>query len=273
MMFASRAVKRYEKPMISSRTIWFLQRNMKNQVALKTMQKAIEGNGFEYVTKDIVPFVSNVPPTPTLAPNDKVICWGPSFVPRVTDLQIFSPGIWFDNQKFKWSAYKTNWRDLMMSSDGQVLPLSKAQETLQHTSYFVRPDADLKHFNGGIYGPGKTIHCFPSAPLDFDVVLAEPRNIISEWRFFIVDKFPVSASSYRIDGKPNINGYIPKEAESLVKTACALWAPANVFCLDIGFDGQDYGIIEANCFNASRHYGADSHAIVKAVSQFTALHL
>jgi hypothetical protein len=41
-----------------------------------------------------------------------------------------------------------------------------------------------------------------------------------------------------------------------------------VTCIDIASSGDHFGIVEANCFNASRFYSADVEIVVAAVSSY-----
>jgi hypothetical protein len=101
-------------------------------------------------------------------------------------------------------------------------------------------------------------------------VVADPVRVDAEWRTFVVGGEVVAASSYRRDGAGDINLHVPHAVIDMAFEAAELWMPADVFCLDIALSGDRYGIVEANCFNASRFYGADAAAVLAAVSAFVA---
>jgi hypothetical protein len=46
------------------------------------------------------------------------------------------------------------------------------------------------------------------------------------------------------------------------------WKPAEAYVLDVARSGDRFGIVEANCITAARHYGADSRAIITALSRY-----
>ncbi|NEX94859.1 ATP-grasp domain-containing protein [Caulobacter sp. 17J65-9] len=100
------------------------------------------------------------------------------------------------------------------------------------------------------------------------MVVAPPRTIEAEWRFFIVDREVVGCSEYRRWGAPSIDGPVPHAAIMLAADLAELWGPAPVYCLDLAEADGRIGVVEANCFNASRFYGADAHRVLKAVNAF-----
>ena len=127
--------------------------------------------------------------------------------------------------------------------------------------------APAKAFNGGVY----SIDCPPKLRPHFNhaecTVSAPTLNIVDEYRYFVVGDKIVGASSYRILGSANIEGIVPFEATEVAENAISKWTPDDVFCLDVGFDGSRYGIVEANCFNAARYYGANVIHILKAICE------
>ena len=65
---------------------------------------------------------------------------------------------------------------------------------------------------------------------------------------------------------------MPYAAIDLAADLAAHWSPAEVYCLDLAAAGDRIGIVEANCFNAARFYGADGDAILRAVNAHVLSH-
>lgn len=162
-----------------------------------------------------------------------------------------------------------------MLSVGRVVPAVAAPDVVGAKS-FVRPDEDSKAFDGGLFDAKSMAETIDLALMrgllqpDTPVVVAEPVPVDAEWRTFIVGGEVVAASSYRRDGVGDINLHVPHAVVDLAFEAAERWLPADIFCLDIALSGGRYGIVEANCFNASRFYGADAAAVLSAVSTFVA---
>lgn len=241
---------------------------MKNQLALKGMQDALESLQTSYEKVALVPFSDEIPDVSLPPDRLGVVCWGPSFVPRSLQYRYLSPGIWYHPDAFRWSKCREEWSELMLCPDGSVVSFETAVASLSAKTVFMRPDEDTKAFEGGLYSSTKPPKLQSSFNTLIPVVTANARSIMNEWRFVIVDGKIIAASSYRINGEPIAGGYVPQEASDLAIQALERWRPAEVFCLDVGFDGDRLGIVEANCFNASRLYAMDAHKIISGVNEF-----
>jgi len=256
-------------------TQWILQANHRDQSLIRSMEDALVGMGRSVFKVPLKGYSPDIPDIEGLSPADPVICYGPSFVPRTLRRPEWSPGIFFDPDAFRWSAFQAAWPDLMLSSDAKVVPLSQAGELVAIVgAAFVRPDEDTKAFDGGVFDAAalqeraaaviEKGYATPETP----VVVAPPVEVTDEWRLFIVDGEVVGASSYRHGGRPSTGGHVPHHVIELSFEAARIWRPAPVFCLDFGRAGDRIGIVEANCFNAARFYGADGNAILEAVSDY-----
>ena len=248
--------------------IWLIQSHMQNHGTADQFRRALSNFGLDFISVPLVPFSKDLPQIDLPHDPSNIVCWGPGFIPRMLNYPNLSPGIWYDHEKFRWSAFRLHWQELMMCVDAQVETLDSAVANLTSEPIFMRPDADNKAFTGGLFSNHNRPKSNPMFGQDMAVIVAEPQNIEHEWRFFIVDQKIVAASSYRVAGFPNMEGSIPQAAIELAEAAAEIWCPDDVFCLDIGFNGARYGIIEANCFNASRLYQADPISVIEAVNRF-----
>jgi len=248
--------------------VWLIQSNLKNQTTANQIRATLELLSTDFISVPLVPFSSEIPEIKWPSVPSAVICWGPSFVPRMLNFSHLSPGIWYHQHKFKWSVFHAHWGDLMLSRDGTISTFKSVISNLSSDPIFIRPDEDNKAFTGGVFSADLR----PKLPSSFDenlpVITSRPQRIEHEWRFFIVGKTIAGASSYRVAGVPNTQGLVPEIAINLVKLAINKWRPADVFCLDIGFNGERYGIVEANCFNASRFYQANTVKVIQAINAF-----
>jgi hypothetical protein len=255
-------------------TQWLLQANHPNLSSFREIESVLREQGDDVALVTLKGHSTEIPESLAVDRNRPTVCYGPSFVPRALEYPYLSPGIFFDPATFRWSAFREAWADLMVSAEALVMHLPDAMARISTESSFVRPDEDSKAFDGGLYdtrsltailGPAiQKGHVNDST----EVVVARPIRIETEWRTFIVGGEVVAASSYRHNGIGNIDLHVPHCAIDLAFKAAELWMPADVFCLDIAVSGERYGIVEANCFNASRFYGADARVILDSVSSF-----
>jgi hypothetical protein len=255
-------------------TQWLLQSNHPNLPSIREIETILRDQGHDVLMTALQGHSIEIAETTQLDASRPIVCYGPSFVPRALNYPNLSPGIFFDPATFRWSAFREGWGHLMISEDALLTSLSEAMSRIALQTMFVRPDEDNKVFDGGVFDKNSLEAAVEPAiekgRIDDDtlVVIAEPLRIDAEWRTFIVNGEVVAASSYRKDGVGNVDLHVPYRAIDMAFEAAELWRPAAVFCLDIALSGDRYGIVEANCFNASRFYGADAGAILGSVSAF-----
>lgn len=247
---------------------WIIQENQSGPLGGYGMVEALAASGH-------VPHLvrlergAGVPAIIGLPDEAPIVCHGPGFITRAWGHPRLQPGLFFDPATFRWSAFRAGWGAAMLAADGRVVTLSEALDRLADgASAFIRPDADSKAFDGAVYDAGGLARA-TAALRDADsmpVVVAAPIQVDAEWRFFVIDGEIVACSEYRRWGEPSIEGAVPYAAIDLAAELAARWSPAPVYCLDLAATESRIGVVEANCFNAARFYGADGHAILRAVN-------
>ncbi len=253
-----------------TRIHWVIQENQGDSAQVRSIVEALDAEGHAaYLVRLKKGF--GVPAIPDLPNDGPVVCHGPGLLARAQGHPRLASGLFFDRSTFRWSAFREGWGDSMISQDGRVMALSEAREFLRRSgsSAFVRPDEDSKLFEGGLYDAASfaPVAGHDSTP----VVVATPVQIEAEWRFFIVNREVVGCSEYRRDGRSSIFGSVPHWAIERAAELASRWLPSDVYCLDLATTGDRIGIVEANCFNASRFYGAVTERIVRAVNSYMAL--
>jgi ATP-grasp domain, R2K clade family 3 len=250
---------------------WLLQANLRDQVFLAKLEAALDQLGEDRQRVKLVPFSPEVPALSFEAAERAIVCYGPSFVPRVAAQPSWKPGIFFDEASFRWSVMASHWGELMFSQDGAVTTAGAVLDELtwEPARWFVRPDADSKAFEGGVYEDTATLrhHLGATAPTT-PVIKARPRPVDAEWRCFVIDGEVVDSSEYRRAGRRSLYRTAPPRAIELAERAAAAWVPAQVTCIDIASSGDHFGVVEANCFNASGFYAADPATVVAAVAAY-----
>jgi hypothetical protein len=89
---------------------------------------------------------------------------------------------------------------------------------------------------------------------DLQIVTASPTAIDAEYRLFMVASEVAAASEYRRNGQTSLQGFVPNEAIDLAIEADHTWRPAAAYAIDVARSGERFGIVEANCITAARHY-------------------
>ena len=171
---------------------------------------------------------------------------------------------------FRWTAFRSGWGAAVLSSDGRVMALSDARDYLQNgVTAFVRRDSHSKIFHGGVYdASGLAATTNQAVPDTTPVIVASPLNIEAQWRFFVVNREIVGCSEYRRWGRPSNDEPVPHVAIDLAADLALRWSPSDIYCLDLAVSGDRLGVVEANCFNASRLYSADIERILRTVNGY-----
>ncbi len=248
--------------------LWILQANLRDRALLAELQASLTAAGTEFCTVPVQPFVPELPALPVATDGRPVVCYGASFVPRVARYATWQPGIFFDEATFRWSVMQQHWGDLMFAADGSAMTLAAACDVLASTgaTCFVRPDADNKSFDGGLFDAAALQQL--RVPSDEAVVVAQNRAIDAEWRCFVVAGDIVAASEYRRNGQPSFHPDAPMRVMDVAMAAIERWNPAPVYALDLARSGDTIGVIEANCFSAARFYAADVATVVGAITAY-----
>lgn len=239
-------------------------RDLHRRDALTT---ALDTLGESWNAVHVVPFSPVLPELPAGVDPGAVICLGASFVPRVAD-SAWRPGIFFDVERFRWSAMRAAWADWMLSDDARLCTLGEVLEELADGGErFVRPDADSKSFDGGVYDAATLALRTRAVDRAIAVVAASPRPIDAEWRCIVVAGKIVDGSEYRRAGRRSVYRGVPPAVADLVELAAARWTPAEVVCIDAASSGPRFGIVEANCFSAAGLYAADPVTVLGSIAE------
>jgi hypothetical protein len=249
---------------------WVIQENQGDSAAVRLLCEALTLQGhvchLVWFTKSL-----EIPPIPDLPDCAPVVCYGQGFVTRASHHPRLKSGLFFDPATFCWDAFRVGWHGAMLSSDGRIVTLAEAEALLETgVTAFIRPNADSKIFDGGIYDRRALLalaekSAIPESTL---VVVASPLNLEVEWRFFVVNREIVACTEYRRGNTHSVDGAVPRSAIDLAADLALRWSPADIYCLDLGLAGKVVGVIEANCFNASRFYGASIDRIVRAINLY-----
>jgi hypothetical protein len=247
---------------------WLIQSNMRDQSLRQQIETALDSLGEHHHSVALVPFSREIPELPFSADQRRIVCMGPSFVPRIAIETNWRPGIYFAPETFRWSVMAARWPGLMFTPDGAVTTARQALEELETSGpLFVRPDEDSKAFDGGRYADTSELRAaLGNVDLSVAVVRGRVTSVDAEWRCFVVGREVVDSSEYRRAGSPSFHRGAPPRVLDLVEAALAHWSPADVTCIDVASSGGHFGIVEANCFNAARFYATHAATVLAAVA-------
>jgi hypothetical protein len=148
--------------------------------------------------------------------------------------------------------------------------------------WFMRPDADLKHFSGYVdHSPVLLEHLksmidsykrgeqgsYGLNP-ETKIILATPKTIQAEWRWFIVGGKIISGSLYRAHGQLRKLHEVEPDVLMEAQAIADEWLPYDCVVMDTALVNNRVKVIEFNCINSSGFYENDVSAVFKALWEY-----
>lgn len=172
-------------------------------------------------------------------------------------------GVFYDYEKFD-QAYYAELDLPLLNSDAEYIPVELNLNTTFSEDKFVKPSRDLKAFDAGILSAGQTVKQYiESKPrqrfyLEEKLVVSSVKEIVDEYRFFVVNKEVVGGSAYRENGVVGVNAFLSETIWNYADKYALLYQPADIFTMDlVKLKNSDIRIVEYNCFNCSGVYLCD----------------
>ena len=258
--------------------LWAIQKNLIRAERFFALRNACRDLGYPYMSFRSYPDIEELP---NVTNKRSVIFGASTFVARrVHDAQKWFPGVFFDHDNFTYSKCCEMYGNEMLNVDsGNVEFMTmgefRSRDYDPNRKFFIRPDKDLKEFTGLVVEHREITEWNPDvdekrdyATLETEIAVADPVDIVSEARFFIVDGKVSSASQYKQDGEFQIERLDDPHDIEAVEDMVSIWAPADVFAMDVAYYDHEMFILECNCFNCSGFYASDVSKIVEDVSNF-----
>ncbi len=193
-------------------------------------------------------------------------------------------GLSFDVENFSYRTACANRNDML--NGGNILSAKDMVEYLktrnEEENIFMRPAHDLKQFSGSVYSVKEaadflidTMTCASSGSYkiepDLLIVVAVPRNILIEWRWFVVGGKVIDGSMYRRNGqltKEHVNEMAGYSQYCQAQEMADKWLPNACCVMDTALlDSGEMKVIEFNCINGSGFYDHNIKKILTAWSR------
>ena len=206
-------------------------------------------------------------PEPTIEALRPVIVMGSYTLAKVAVARGWRPGAFLENTGY--DAWGSKWP--VLNPGAWTGPLRGARVV---SPSFVRPLSDSKSFIGKVYDPvefqewqASVIDLGPESYVNggTPVLVAEPREIYSETRCFVVDGKVVTASLYRVGGQVRYEEVLDGPTLAFARECIQTWVPSRAFVLDIADTPDGFRVVEVNALNAAGFYACDLQKIVGAL--------
>ena len=258
---------------------WVIQNGPIREAGYEDLVTALERYDIPYTEVTVVPFSAEL--IPDVDPDGEVIVMGTvSLAEKVAKRKGWSPGA-YTNDNFDYRVWSEKWKGSILNEDAIVCPFRHIP--LEWDPFFIRPVKDNKAFSGQIMWMheyqtwlGRLLVEEGASDLCFDidemVIVASPKKIYREYRFWVVDHKVVTGSVYKIgeDVTYQDEGFIDQETWRFVSGHVGKppfciggWAPDRAFVIDVALTEEGHKIIEINCLNSAGFYKADVFKLVQ----------
>lgn len=258
---------------------WFFEKDVFEE-GIDEIINAVVDQGMKYKFADYVPFGGGKY-VDMFNAKDCVIFYGSLNLGNQLKREVpWIPGVYCDLPKFECTYYYPRLNKFLLNRDCVMLPfgsLLQSKENLfkwvgNNNSVFIRPSSGYKTFTGKVchyetFEKDVEFLAFYDVPPETVVVVAEPQNILTEWRVVVVDSKIVACSTYKHEGKKDAKEQYPMDVLEFAKNVVDCWQPESAWVLDVcRTKDLELSLVEINSFSCSGLYACDKSAIVKAVS-------
>ena len=264
---------------------WLLQHNLSTDEQRQRFVDALDSLkplGATWSFIKLIPFAGDVEPDDDYT-GKKVFALGSTSLIAGAKKRNWNPGVIYNPETFRHEAWiKGFGKENMLNGDGVVQRFGDVRP-VSGTHVFIRPCEDLKAFSGQVIDAdqlrdwvARTIEGEVSSRClqlntDTMVVVAEPKFLYREWRFFVVGGEVVAGSQYRdVYGQKREDPNVDPDVQRFTQRMVDKWKPADCFVLDIAATAEGLKVIEVNCFNGSGVYACNIEAAFAAVERFYA---
>ncbi|MBN9419636.1 MAG: hypothetical protein J0I12_29540, partial [Candidatus Eremiobacteraeota bacterium] len=101
--------------------LWLIQKNQNDRPAVLGLEDILDGLGVRWKEVEIDFQSLHLPPIDGLTDSDVVLCHGPGFTRRYSNLSHqLRRGCLFNPETFRWSQLQEHWRHEMLSIDARI---------------------------------------------------------------------------------------------------------------------------------------------------------
>jgi hypothetical protein len=259
---------------------FLIQHNLMNEDSLLKVKRAVEPYPHEFV--GVIPFSREITGDFDQSSKD-YIPYGSTLFTNLAD-DLGWKGLHFDLSRFNYVESVKNRNDMLNAE--MIMTVKEAALWMEsefhgaNQEWFIRPSEDLKHFPGQVIEASecsKWLYDAMSLPPesgtyamdpDMQVVIAEPKNIQAEWRWFIVDGKIIDGSMYRHNGRMFKKHEMDQEVINEAQQLADIWLPDSCVVMDTALVNFKVKVIEFNCINSSGFYDHDVNKIFEVLWAF-----
>ena len=251
---------------------WLLQESLFSEAGFLKLLDALDRLELPYSIHKVIPFVGTLIPNPDLPPGS-VIVMGSYSMAHEAQRQGWKPGS-FLNENLDMRVQLEHWGDQMLNCDSLQVPFAEVPQC--QPRFFLRPAEDSKAFTGKVLtwaefkpwqdkvlalgdNEGGTLNA--ATP----VIWAPVKEILREYRLWIVNDKVVTGSLYKIGGRVHYDALVDDGVIKFAEELASSWSPIGAYVMDVADTPEGYRVIEVNNLNSAGFYAADLMRLVLAL--------
>ena len=263
---------------------WVVEKDIFGEERYGEIFSTLSSLDYDYTEIKTIPFTKEM--SPNIWPLNPVIAIGSvKLTETIAYDRKWIPG-GFKNENFDYQKWATMWKGLVLNemSTVHLCSFDEVPNFLELSGkevFFIRPLLDNKAFPGHVTSSREYQKTLMNvlegdrSDLQFNlkenVLIADPKSIYREVRFFIVDGEIITHSTYKVGERINYMEEVSTDSEaiSVVQEAVNRWTPSEAFVLDVALTNEGYKIIELNCLTSCGFYKANVSKIVQSLAKIT----
>lgn len=259
---------------------WAIQSNLHIDRGTKRLLQILDRFSIPHAEVKVIPFVGEI--EPDISPEGNVICIGSYSMRHVAKKKGWVPGV-FDLGHLHHYDYPDLWKQYALNSDAIYCSMKDVPYYFEKASagtgwVFLRPSTDSKFLAGEVFNKAQVDELVGNLlklggetdpaglSLCTSMMVASPKNIVAEYRFWIVDGKVITWSLYKRGGDVIYSSEIDDDVKWFASTMTQGRQVARAYVLDVArMIDNSFRLIEANTINASGLYAADVQKLVMAI--------
>ncbi len=262
---------------------WLVQTNFGKDSRINEFVDALKEAKFDYSTFEYIPYSNELPSIDKKDVASTFLYGSTSVIELASKTELWKDSLFFNEANFCYKAWAKNYGSLLLNDpkDTSLIELKDFEVWSQghplDEMVFIRPNKDLKEFNGQVVSVGEfllwsrdvTKGGYATVSGSTEIAVSLPHGIVAEYRTFMTDSGEVVAcSQYKRQGKMYLDRNVPKEVLSKACEIAKIWSPSKLFTLDLALSGDSLWIVEAQGIHSAGFYNADLDLYIHSVENF-----
>lgn len=175
------------------------------------------------------------------------------------------------NNSFETYIWTEHFKHHSLNFDGMNIKKNEVSDFLKNNQYHIRPSIVDKAFPGSVFNLDNWAKLLEERNLEdnLDCWISPVKEILAEWRCWIIDGKVIQISQYRENNKMYLKNETNIEIFNIATSFLSIFIPHPCVVMDIALTNNGYKLIEFNPINSSGWYAANIDNILDNLVKYT----